>query len=118
MPFPVAQATTPFSGTHPLTHQVMILLHINDEVLGDHLIGQASTTYSSDSLPHTFVMLNPGDTVRVRAVGDWFLRHSQKPRPTNWVRNVNVTAQLQYYGVDLNPIDESNGIRIQLQSRR
>ena len=63
-------------------------------------------------------MLKPGDTVRVRGVGDWFLMESQKPPlPTSWLRNVSVRAQLQYYGVDLNPIDDSNGIQIQLQSR-
>lgn len=118
LPFPVAQTTTPFNRTHPLTRQVMILLHIKDNVLGDHLFGHESTAYSSDSLPETFVMLKPGDTVRVRGVGDWFVTERQKPLPTTWLRNVTVRAQLQYYGGDRNPIDESNGVQIQLQSRR
>ena len=119
LPFPVAQTTAPFSRTHPITHQVMILLHINDDVVGDQLIGQGSTAYSSDSLPETFVMLKPGDAVRVRGVGNWFLMENQKTRlPTSWLRDVTVRAQLQFYGGELNPIDESNGIQIQLQSRR
>ena len=116
--FPVAQTTTPFSRAHPMTRRVSILLRIQDEVLGDQLIGHESTAYSGDSLPDTFVMLKPGDTLRVRGVGDWFLMESQKPPlPTSWLRNVSVRAQLQYHGVDLNPIDDSNEIQIQLQSR-
>jgi hypothetical protein len=95
---------------------VLILLHIEDEVLGDQLLGEQSTAYSSDSLPQTSVMLNPGDIVRVRGiVATWGL---QKAGMTSWVRNVTVKAQLQFYGVGpLNPIDDSNGINIQLQSR-
>ena len=96
----------------------MILLHINDAILGDQLFGQRNAAYSSDSLPETFVILRPGDTVRVRGVDNWYFRLSQTPRPTSWLRNVTVRALLQYYGGDLNPIDESNGIKIQLQSRR
>ena len=119
LPFPVAQTTAPFSRTHPVTRQVFFLLHFKDEILGDQLIGVESTAYSGDSLPETFVMLHPGDTMRVRGKGDWFLMESQKPPlPISWLRNVSVRAQLQYYGVDLNPIDESKGIQIQLQSHR
>jgi hypothetical protein len=119
LPFPIAQTTRPFSRTHPIARQVMILLHINDEVLGDQLIGQGTTAYSGDSLTETFVMLKPGDTVRIRGVGNWFLMENQlPPLLTNWTRNVTVKALLQYYGGDLNPIEESNGMSIQLQSRR
>lgn len=57
LPFPVAQTTTPLSRTHPLTRQVIIALHIKDEVLGDQFFGAEGTAaYSSDSLPETFVM--------------------------------------------------------------
>jgi hypothetical protein len=119
-PFPVTHTTGPFSRTNPVTRQVAILLHFHDEALGDQLIGVESTAYGGDSLPQTFVMLNPGDIVRVRAVGNWFLQGATNSGPpTSWVRNVTVKAQLQYYGAGpLNPIDDSNGIKIQLQSRR
>ena len=102
-----------------MTRRVSILLHVQDAVIGDQLIGHESTAYSSDSLPETFVMLKPGDTVRVRGVGNWFLMENQRtPLPASWLRDVTVRALLQYHGGDLNPIDESNGIRIQLQSLR
>jgi hypothetical protein len=118
LPFPVSQTTTPFSRAHPVTRRVSILLHFKDAVLGDQLIGHESTSYSADSLRHTFVMLNRGDTVRIRGVGDWFLMENQKtPLPASWLRNVSVRALLQYYGGDLNPIDESNEVQIQLRSR-
>jgi hypothetical protein len=119
LPFPVAQTTIPFNRANAVTRRVSILLHMEDEILGDQLIGHGSTAYSSDSLPETFVMLNPGDTVRVRGVGNWFLMENQKTAlPGSWLRNVTVRALLHYYGGDLNPIDESNEIKIQLQSRR
>jgi hypothetical protein len=116
LPFPVSPTLAPFDRNHPLTRQVLILLHIDDEFLGDQLLGVESTAYSGDSLPQTFVMLNPGDTVRVRGVSNWGLHTTP---PASWLRNVTVKAQLQYYSVGpLNPIDDSNGIKIQLQSRR
>jgi hypothetical protein len=119
VPFPMARTTTAFSRAHVVTRRVSILLHIRDDVIGDQLIGHESTAYSSDSLPETFVMLKPGDTVRVRGVGNWFLMENQKtPLPASWLRDVTVKALLQYYGGDLNPIAESNGIRIQLHSLR
>lgn len=119
LPFPVARTTTPFNRTHPVTRRVSIVLHINDELVGEQFIGVETTAYSGDSLPETFVIVKPGDTVRVRGVGNWFLLENQKtPLPASWLRNVTVRALLQYYGGDLNPIDESNGIRMQLQSRR
>lgn len=115
LPFPMTRSLAPFDRNHRLTRQVLILLHIEDEFLGDQLLGEQSTAYSSDSLPQTFVMLNPGDIVRVRGIATWGL---QKAGMTSWVRNVTVKAQLQFYGVGpLNPIDDSNGIKIQLQSR-
>lgn len=118
-PFPMAQTTVPFNRTHQVTRRAMIMLHINDEVLGYQLIGHETTAYSGDSLKETFVTLNPGDTVRVRGVGNWYFLDNQKtPLPGSWLRHVTVRAQLQYYGPELRrPIDDSNGIKIQLQSR-
>ena len=121
LPFPVTQTTVPFDRAHPVTRQAVILLHINDEFLGNQLIGVECTAYSSDSRPESFVMLNPGDVVRVRGSSNWFLPSTQKPIPPgmSWVREVTVKAQLQYNGVGaFNPIEDSNGIKIQLKSRR
>jgi len=48
LPFPVTRSLAPFDRNHRLTRQVLILLHIADEFLGDQLLGEESTAYNSD----------------------------------------------------------------------
>lgn len=95
----------------------VFLLGFTDKTLGSQLIGSEKVLYGASSVPGSVLVLKPGDTVRVRAEGRWWLsRAFPEPPAGGWLRNVSVSAQLQVEGVnDFIPlVDSTNALRIQL----
>jgi hypothetical protein len=119
--FPWSRRTSEFSRVAPVTRRAAVLLTIKDEMLGSQLIGSDNVSFGAESVDGSLLVLQPGDTVTVRAQGRWYLQAGMPaPPPDGWVRNVAVKAQLQIEGLnDYIPIvQSSNEIEIQLQQRR
>jgi hypothetical protein len=72
------------------------------------------------SAPGSLLVLNLGDTVRIRAEGKWwFSKAFPEPPAEGWLTDISVKAQLQIEGVnDFIPlVDSANAVTIQLRQR-
>jgi hypothetical protein len=118
--FPWVRDTSTFDGDRPVTQRAVLLLSLKDDVLGSQLIGDENITYGGESIPESFRLLGPGDTVKIRGRARWYLQQGMPaPPPRGWVRDLAIRAQLQMHGVKgMIPILHSaNHLRVQLRQR-
>ncbi len=105
----------------PNARKASIMLSFKDSVLGTQLLGAENTTYGAPSIPNSLVMLEPGDTLRIRATGEWYLgAGTPAPPPDEWVRDLTISAQLQIHGLTrFQPlVNSTNTVGIQLRQHR
>ena len=97
-------------------HQT-ISLGFEDEVFGMQLVA-LQILYGADPVPNSTELLRPGDTLRIRASGAWWLGRAFKSAvPSRVVRDLQVKAHLGIcYLPDDHPVQISaNVVPIQLQ---
>lgn len=120
-PFPWSRDPKIVNPNVPGARQAAFLLNFKDSVIGPQLLATENITYGADSVPGSLVVLQPGDTVRVRGEGQWYLtRATSKPPPDGWIRDLTLSAQLQISGLKgFQPLlDSTNQLQIQLRQRR
>jgi hypothetical protein len=94
-----------------------VSLAFDDEVFGGQLIA-SKLLYGANAVPGTIELLQPGDTLRIRASGAWWLGRALKPGvPSRVVRDLAVSAHviLLYLEDDHGVIKSPQTLPIQLQ---
>jgi hypothetical protein len=92
-------------------------LIFEDAVFGMQIVA-SQTLYGVTAVPNSMELLQPGDTLRIRASGAWWLHSALKPGvPSRVVRDIAVKGRLDMtYLLDDVPIQRSeNAVPIQLQ---
>jgi hypothetical protein len=117
---PWGREKSAFSSAKGPGQRAAFLLTFTDSQLGRQYIGHENSTYGFQSVPGSFLVVRPGDTVRVRAKGRWYLMAGfPKPPPDGWSKDISVRAELQLHGLSgvLPLVDSTNTLEIRLQER-
>jgi hypothetical protein len=74
----------------------VLALRFEDEALGPQKVGY-SVLYGAEPVEGSLLIVEPGERLRVRAQGKWFLGNGVMPSmQEHWQRDVQVRAQLQF----------------------
>ena len=118
IPFPTSIEQSRFPQNTPKAVGAFVSLKMNDRMFGLQIIG-TQPLYGAPGVPESVIVLGPGETVEIRATGQWYLQgaFAQRP-PARWSRDVLVRASVQLFSRDeaYPGYDSSNTVEVQLQN--
>jgi hypothetical protein len=119
VPFPTSADEASFRKDMPRATAASVFLTFDDPSLGPQVLG-SRTLYGAPAVAGSIVILAPGETVRLRLPGTWFLQSpSPAPPPRPWQRELHVKASVQLFASsEAHPLIQSdNAVDIVLQQR-
>lgn len=103
----------------PGATMAVLALTFSDAILGSQTIGE-QFLYGSDVVPNTSIILSPGERVRIRAQGRWFLGSGFGGRRMlgEWTRDIDVHAVLRVIGPGSEYVTASSTSAVRVQLRK
>lgn len=113
MAFPTSADPSFFDKSMTTLRLARVEIHFSDQVLGDQL-GAGQTAYGADDVMGSLIVLQPGDTVRMRLRGAWSV--NKQPSLWNSPRTVYPAATLSLHNDStiFQPVTSQNSWPLQL----